>query len=268
LAALGAFFKDTLTRKEDLTGAAASVDQMYVQLENDARVLYSYPPQLADIPGYDPDSADQQPAVSNLYQRAKVADVAVIDFLARDIQSGTKKVLTVAQPIVQRHQWGRDGEGAGIFLGVLFWESELEFVVRESVLPASYGDSLQPYVEIRSLAATEEYPTGQVIYRESRWPDEAETAFDEDQSYQQLIEQYFAANQEYGDLDQPQASAYEENEGGPLPGWYKVGIPEALGASMPACGVAFPNRVEGADLHDHYRLWAISSTADPTTHDD
>ena len=44
LAALGAFFKDTLTRKGDPTGAVASADQMYVQLEDGGRVLYSHPP--------------------------------------------------------------------------------------------------------------------------------------------------------------------------------------------------------------------------------
>ena len=75
--------------------------------------------------------------------------------------------------------------------------------MRESVLPRSYRESLQPYVEVRSFMATEGHPTGETIYRHRTWPDEAGTEFSQDERYQELIEQYVHARQKPRDPDQP-----------------------------------------------------------------
>ena len=74
-----------------------------------------------------------------LYERAKFKNETVITIVGKDIQTDSRRVITMCHPI------NSDGK----FLGAIFWESEKRETFERFVVPRSFQSSSLPFMEIK-----------------------------------------------------------------------------------------------------------------------
>lgn len=74
-----------------------------------------------------------------LYESAKSKNDTVITIIGKDIQTDSRRVLTMCHPI----------NSDGRFLGALFWESEKSATFERFVVPSSFLNSSLPFIEIK-----------------------------------------------------------------------------------------------------------------------
>lgn len=121
------------------------VDQIYIQLVRDAEeerfLLYSRPP-AKDLGDQWSDFLDGY-RIGDLYhyevfQTARRARETVINFLEPDLETETKTVTTVAQPLIQDR----------VLWGAIIWEVNQSHVLNQTVVPPTFWHARYPFMQI------------------------------------------------------------------------------------------------------------------------
>lgn len=129
------------------------VEQTYIKLEDpeqDVDIMYSYPAVLRD--NIDDDAALHQ-NIEEIYEKCKTEQQVVINYQGYDIETDTNRCVKIAQPIMI----------GGKFKGAIVWESDLQKIIRDLVIPKSLLDRNYRYMQIRMP----EYPA----YKNNAFPE-------------------------------------------------------------------------------------------------
>ena len=125
------------TRNQDYgLNGGISIEEMYIQFqdENDKKVSFTFRAP-SDSTALD-EKVEKDEDISPLFKIAKESKQTMVNYASLDIASETKRVVTVAHPILVD----------GIVEGVVFWEYDLAKTFAEIMIPQSFVTSKSPFV--------------------------------------------------------------------------------------------------------------------------
>ena len=108
--------------------------------------LFSFPPAL-NMPELWSDSIDGYRigdlSHNDMFRKAKRSKQTQFNFNSLDLETNSKRVLTIAHPLLVQRPGRRD-----IFWGVLFWEIDLVSTLDQTIIPPTFYEFKYPFLRI------------------------------------------------------------------------------------------------------------------------
>lgn len=136
------------------------VTQQYIQMVRDGFCLYSVPPAV-NLPSKWSDYIDGYRigdlSHHEMYRKARRFRTTVVNLVAKDLETESKDVITLAHPIfADRALWG-----------VIFWEIERDSTFNQTLIPNSVYEENYPFVQILYPESPLSGEEGRIIFEKN-----------------------------------------------------------------------------------------------------